>query len=92
MSQRRTVRGLRAVASVICWSIAVALFLFAAGGFALGGAMCMGGDRNACEPRTLALVAGMAIAVAFGVVGALLWKPGAHRTRDDARPPWRYDP
>jgi hypothetical protein len=80
-------RGARFVASAVCWIVGVAIAVGAVGAFAGGGMSCESGAARSCEPRTVLLIAGVAIGVAFGVAGAALYRP---RRRDDRRKPWEY--
>jgi hypothetical protein len=83
----RIERGARAVASVICWTISVIVLVVSAGGFAGGGVPCQSGAAESCDPRTWVLVGGVVVGVAFGVAGAMLYRP---RRTEDRRKPWEY--
>jgi len=82
----RLSRGVRAILSVLCWTLAVVLGLFAAGAFAGGGVLCQRGAQEACKPQTWLLVVAVVLTAGFGTAGALLWKPKPK----DSRRPWEY--
>jgi len=82
-------RGLRAVAAGICWTAAVAAGLYGVASFVGGGAECVQGSTSGCgSPNAAVLAVTIAIAVALGIAGALLWKPRP-KGREPRRP-WDY--
>lgn len=80
-------RRIRAVLSGLCWTLAVVSAVFTAAAFLGGGVLCQAGERQACRPQTWLLVVGVALALAFGVVGSMLYKPPRKR---EPRFPWEY--
>lgn len=75
------------MASAICWTISVIVLVVSVGGFAAGGVPCQAGEAESCDPRTWLLVGGVVLAVAFGIAGAMLYRP---RRSEDSRKPWEY--
>ena len=81
-------RALLAVASGICWTLAVVSGALAVGAFVGSGQSCEQGRARACSPPVGLLVGGLIAAVALGVVGSLIYKP---RPKPDREPkPWEY--
>jgi hypothetical protein len=82
----RAVRG--AIAGVL-WTAAVLVGLFAVAGFVGGGAECARNQATSCDsPNAVVLIAGIAVAVALGIAGAVIWKPSAGARKP--RRPWEY--
>jgi hypothetical protein len=85
----RVSRAVRAAVAGVLWTSAVLVGLFAVAGFVGGGAECARNQATSCDPPNVAvMILGIAIAVALGVAGAVIWKPSAGRRRP--RRPWEY--
>jgi len=78
-------RSVRRALSGICWTLAVVAGLLTGAAFAGGGAVCQAGQRTHCAPQTWLLVLGVVLTLAFGVAGAVLYKPSDKR---QPRFPW----
>jgi hypothetical protein len=82
-------RGVRAVLAGVCWTAAVLVGLFAVAGYIGGGAECARAQATNCgSPNAAVLFVGIPVAIALGVVGAVLWRPGAGKRKP--RRPWEY--
>jgi lysylphosphatidylglycerol synthetase-like protein (DUF2156 family) len=81
-------RALLAVASGICWTLALLAGALAVGAFVGSGQRCEQGRARVCSPPIGLLVGGLVVAVALAVVGSLIYKP---KPRPDRVPkPWEY--
>jgi len=78
-------RSVRRVLSAICWTLAVVAGVLTGAAVAGGGATCQAGQRTHCPPQTLLLIIGVVVTLAFGVAGAVLYKPSDKR---ESRFPW----
>ena len=78
-------RSIRRLLSGICWTLAVVAGILTGAAFAGGGTTCQAGQRTECAPQTWLLVLGVIVTLAFGVAGAILYKPSDKPT---GRFPW----
>jgi hypothetical protein len=82
-------RGLRAAIAGVCWTAAVLVGLFAVAGYVGGGAECVRHRTTDCgSPHASVLFVGLAVAIALGIAGAVIWKPRAGPRKP--RRPWEY--
>jgi hypothetical protein len=81
-------RAVRAVLSGVCWTLAVVMGVSSAGFLAGGAALCQSGHHRACHPQLWLVAAGIALAIGFGVAGALLYTP---KQKGPPRKPWEYE-
>jgi hypothetical protein len=82
-------RGVRAAIAGVCWTAAVLIGLFAVAGYVGGGAECVRGQTTNCgSPNATVLFIGIPVAIALGIAGAVIWKPGAGKRKP--RRPWEY--
>jgi hypothetical protein len=85
----RIAKSIRAVLAGACWTAAVLVGLFAVAGYVGGGAECARAQATQCgSPNAAVLFVGIPVAIALGVAGALLWRPGTGKRRP--RRPWEY--
>ncbi len=82
-------RGVRAAIAGVCWTAAVFVGLFTVAGYVGGGAECVRHQTTSCgSPHASVLFVGIPVAIAFGVAGAVIWKPRAGKRTP--RRPWEY--
>jgi len=70
---------LRSIASKILWTLAVTVGFLTAAAFLGGYGACESGARHACPPRTVLLLAGLALAIGLGVLGSAIYRPPPRR-------------